>query len=126
ATGGFTRVQLNTGGTNVSFASIADINGDGWADVVVTNENNQNTGSVSVFQNDGAGNLSLVGTPFSTFGNNSAWVGLADVTGDGILDAIVASFGRDNGAGASIIGNNVTIFQGNADPQGHGDFTFSG
>src|SRR5262249_20905556 len=125
AGGGFSRINLNTSGQNVSFASIADINGDTWPDVVVTNANRQNTGSVSVFKNEGAGNLSLVGTPVSTFSNNPSWVGLADVTGDGVLDAIVASFGKDAGAGSNVVGNNVTIFQGNSDGQGHGDFTFS-
>jgi hypothetical protein len=122
--GGFNRINLNTSGQNVSFVSIADINGDSWPDLLAANQNQQNTGSVSVFRNDGAGNLSLVGTPFSTFSNNPAWVGLADVTGDGILDAIVASSGRDFGGG-NIIGNNVNIFQGNADLQGHGNFAFS-
>src|SRR5262245_24495917 len=95
AQGGFTRVTLNTGGTNVGFVAVADIDGDGWQDVVAVNANGQNTGSVSVFRNDGAGNLSLVGTPFSTAGNNSSWVGLADVTGDDILDVVVANFGKD-------------------------------
>src|SRR5207253_1246691 len=58
--------------------------------------------------------------------NNPSWVGLADVTGDSVLDAVVGSFGKDDGAGNNITGNNVTIFQGNADAQGHGNFTFSG
>src|SRR5437762_2450864 len=53
--GGFNKVQLNTGGTNVSFVSIADINGDSWPDAVAVNANQQNTGSVSVCKNDGAG-----------------------------------------------------------------------
>jgi hypothetical protein len=122
--GGFNRININTAGKNVSFVSIADINGDTWPDVVVANDNQQNTGSVSVFRNDGAGNLTLFGNPFLTFGNNSSWVGLSDVTGDGILDAVVASFGRDDGTGTNTIGNNVAIFQGNS-AQGHGDFTFS-
>jgi hypothetical protein len=125
AAGGFTKIQLNTGGTNVSFVAIADINGDGWADVVAVNENNHNGGTVSVFMNDGAGNLSLVGTPFSSFSRNPSWVGVADVTGDGVPDIIVGSFGTDDGTGNNITGNNVTIFQGNADTQGHGNFTYS-
>jgi hypothetical protein len=123
--GGFTPVTLSTGGTNPSFVAVADINGDGWPDLVVCNANKQGTGSVSVFKNDGHGNLSLVGTPFSTFSNNAAWVGLADMTGDHVLDVVVASFGKDDGTGNNITGNNITIFQGNADAQGHGDFTFS-
>ncbi len=125
AGGGFNKINLNTSGTNVSFVSIADIDGDTFPDVVASNANKQNTGTISVFKNDGAGNLTLFATPFSVFGNNSAWVGLSDVTGDGTLDAIVASFGKDDGAGG-LTGNNVTIFQGNVDGQGHGDFTFSG
>ena len=123
--GGFNKVSLSTGGFNPSFASVVDINGDGWADVLVANGNKQNTGSVTVFQNDGAGNLSVVGSPFSTASNNASWVGAADVTGDGVLDVIVGSFGKDDGSGNNIVGNNITIFQGNADAQGHGNFTFS-
>ncbi|HKB01463.1 MAG TPA: FG-GAP-like repeat-containing protein, partial [Gemmataceae bacterium] len=126
AGGGFNRVNINTGGTIVSFVTIADINGDTWPDVVAvnSNENQQNMGSVSVFSNDGAGNLTLVGTPFSSLNNNTSWVGLVDITGDNVLDVITCGFGRDNGQG-SITGNNVTVFQGNADTQGHGNFTYN-
>ncbi len=125
AGGGFNKVQLNTGGKNVAFVTIADINGDSWPDAVVANANQQNEGTVSVFKNDGAGNLSLFGTPFLVGGNNSAWVGLADVTGDNIPDAIVSNFGKDDGSGEGLVGNNVTIFQANDDGTGHGNFTFS-
>src|SRR5262245_58928156 len=52
AGGGFDRSDLSTGGTNVSFAAIADIDGDGWLDVVATNTNGQNDGTVSVFKNN--------------------------------------------------------------------------
>ena len=121
AGGGFDRIQLNTGGFNVSFASVADINGDTWPDVVVSNANRQNTGSVSVFRNDGAGNLSPApGSGSRSGGNNSSWVGLADVTGDNVLDVVVASFGRETPATTSIEGNNVTIFEGNGET-----FTFA-
>src|SRR5262245_30032986 len=121
--GGFTRQSLATKGTNVSFVSVADINSDGWLDVVASNANMQNTGTVSVFQNHN-GSLSMDGrTPFSTFGNNASWVGLADVTGDNVLDVIVGNFGKEDGE--NFAGNKVTIFQGNVDGQGHGDFTYS-
>jgi len=128
--GGFNRVVVNTGGTNVSFASIADINGDSWPDVVATNENNSGTnpGSVSVFRNDGAGNLSLVGTPFSATGVHAAWVGLHDVTGDGVLDAVVCCFGNqttDTNGDPAFVNAKVAVFQGLADAQGKGNFTFS-
>jgi len=127
SSGGFSRVTLNTGGSNVSFVNAVDINGDGWADLVVSNENHQNAGSISIFRNDGAGNLSLFNnTTIPSFSNNPAWVGMADVTGDNVLDLVVASFGKDDGTGNNLIGNNMTIFQGNADGSGHGNFTFSG
>jgi hypothetical protein len=126
SSGGFSRVTLSTGGSNVSFVNVVDINGDGWADLAVTNENHQNAGSISIFRNDGAGNLSLFNnTTIPSFSNNPSWVGTADVTGDGVQDLIVASFGRDDGTGNNLVGNNMTIFQGNADATGHGNFTFS-
>jgi len=126
--GGFSASQINTGGTNVSFAAIADINGDGYDDVVATNENNggTHTGSVSVFQNDGLGHLFLVGSPFSSLSINPSWVGLADVTGDGVKDVVVGAFGNDDGTGNNVVGNGITIFQGGADQAtGRGNFSFT-
>jgi len=125
--GGFNRVTLDTGGKNVSFVSIGDINGDTWPDAVVVNANQQNEGSVTVFQNDQLGNLSQppTGSPFGTGGNNSSWVGLADVTGDAIPDVIVGSFGKADASGQNFTGNNITIFQGHDGGNGKGDFTFT-
>jgi hypothetical protein len=115
--GGFIPVTLNTGGTNPSFVAVGDINGDGYPDLVVANENGQNAGSFSVFKNDGAGNLTLSGT-YSTDSRNPSWIGLAPVLGDGHLDVVVGSFGYGDPANNTVTGNNITIFQGN------GDFTF--
>ena len=118
--GGFSRVTTPTGGSNVSFATVADLNNDGWADVIVTNENGHNTGSVSVFQNDTNGNLvPVAGSPFSSFGFDPVWVGAADVTGDNIPDIVVCNFGKDDGSGTNVIGSNMVIFQG------LGNFTYS-
>jgi hypothetical protein len=130
ASGGFFRQQIATQGTNVSFASVADINNDTYPDLLVSNGNNQNTGTVSVFRNTGAaggGLLQLVGSPFATGGNNASWVGAADVSGDGILDVVVANFGRvvpGTGGESSVTGNRVTVFQGNG-TGGVGDFTYN-
>jgi len=121
--GGFNRIERPTGGTNPSFAAVADINGDTYPDIVVSNGNAENTGSVSVFQNDGAGNMSLFGSPFASGGNNTSWVGLADVTGDQILDVITCSFGKAVGSD-NVVGQNATIFQGMA-TNGKGNFSFS-
>ncbi len=122
--GGFSPVTLNTGGTNPSFVATGDLNGDGAPDVVVANENGQNTGSFSVFKNDGAGNLSLVGT-YSTFSNDPSWIGIADISGDGVPDVIVGSFGVADSAGDNVTGNNITIFQQNVGTNGKGNLTFN-
>jgi hypothetical protein len=128
--GTFTKALFSTGAENVSFAAVADINGDGYPDVVTVSENNagnvsaSNPGILSVFKNDGSGNLILMGTQ-STSSVNPSWVGLADVTGDGVLDVVVGAFGPDDQTGQSVDGK-VTIFQGLADASGHGNFTFTG
>jgi hypothetical protein len=112
--GGFSPVTLSTGGSNPSFVTVGDLNGDGYPDLVVTNENGQAAGTFSVFMNDGAGNLSLKGT-YQTDSNNPDCIRLADVTGSGHLDAVVSSFGKDDGTGNNVVGQNITVFQGNGD-----------
>src|SRR5262249_30101717 len=91
--GGFTSLTLNCGGKNPSFVSCGDVNGDGWPDLVVSNENQQNDGSFAVFKNDGKGNFTMLGNPYSTSSNDPAWIGLADMLGNGHLDVVVGSFG---------------------------------
>jgi hypothetical protein len=116
------QTALSTGGTNVSFVEVGDLDGDGWTDAVAVSANQQGNGTMTVFKNDGAGHLSAAaGGPYTMSGsNNTCCVRLVDVTGDGILDAVVASFGKDpTGNGEEIVGNKINIFQGN------GDFTFS-
>jgi len=116
------QAALETGGTNVSFVEVGDLDGDGWTDAVVTSANQQGNGTLTVYKNDGAGHLSAVtGGQYTMSGSyDTCCVRLADVTGDGILDAVVASFGKDpTGNGEEIVGNKINIFQGN------GDCTFS-
>jgi hypothetical protein len=127
--GTFTRATFPTAAENVSFAAVADINGDGYPDVVTVSENNAgdqsstNQGVLTVFENDGSGNLVQVGSQ-STDSINPSWVGLADVTGDHVLDVVVGAFGPDDQAGNSVDGK-ITIFQGQTDASGHGNFQFS-
>ena len=78
---------------------------------------------MSVFQNNATSGLSLTKVAtFSSASNNPSWVGLADFTGDAVPDIVVGSFGK--GSGESIGGNGVNIFQGNADGNGKGNFTY--
>ncbi len=117
--GGFSASSILTQGTNVSFVAVGALDNDGWDDVVASNANHQNAGTVSVFRNNN-GVLEFFGT-FNTQGNNSSSVALGDVTGDGKLDLVVSNFGKQTGAAGSetITGNTVDVYQGN------GNFTFN-
>src|SRR5262245_24906490 len=89
--GGFNRVELLTEGTNPSSVAIADLNGDGQLDLAVANAGSN---TVSVFLNDGSGNLSLAATPYAT-GTNPTSVAIGDVNGDGLADLVTGNFGAD-------------------------------
>ncbi len=64
-------------------ATVGDLNGDGIPDIVVDDEG---CGKVSVLLGRGDGTF----RPPSAFGGGGSWVTLADVVGNGPLDAIVA------------------------------------
>ncbi len=71
--------------------AVADINGDGNLDLVVTNENDN---IVSVLLGDGSGGFSAA-TPV-TVGAEPRSIAVADLDGDGDLDLAVANFFDDN------------------------------
>lgn len=79
--------QLSTG------AAFADVNGDGWPDLLV----NSMGGPNALFLNNGRGGFTNVTTAaglVSTLGSTS--LALADVDGDGDLDLYVANYGVDS------------------------------
>jgi len=67
---------------------IADFNGDGKADLAVTNEND---GTVSVLLGDGMGNFSPAPGPPDTVGANPIGIAAADFNGDGVPDLATAN-----------------------------------
>ena len=71
--------------------SVADVNGDGNADVVTANGQNNN---VSVLLGDGRGGLAAQ-TTFAV-GTHPYSVSVADVNGDGNKDVVTANTGTDN------------------------------
>lgn len=78
----------------VTGATWSDVNGDGWPDLLVTQE----WGSVKLFLNR-TGQL-IDSTVESGFGSRRGlWQGIitADVDGDGDFDCITANFGRNSG-----------------------------
>jgi hypothetical protein len=92
STGGYAAPQFYTlSGTGTPGSIVAgDLNGDGKADVAVTNRL-----GVSVFFNDGTGAL-LAPVSFAT-GNGPSWVALGDLNGDGKADLAVADAGGSVG-----------------------------
>ncbi len=105
----------------VSFVAIADLNGDGFRDIVSVESQSEVAGSsgfVTVFLNSGIGTFPAAKTTqFFSNGQNASWVGVADFTGDGVPDLAVTNLG----VGTS--GGNMSVYQQN-NVGGKGDGSF--
>jgi len=83
--GTFTAGQsIATGDTDSQTIVAADLNGDGWPDLVVANNNGGNFG---VIMNDGTGAFLPIAT--TTLNNPATVVAAADVNGDGKMDLVL-------------------------------------
>jgi len=79
--------ELTNGGTNALSLAVADLNGDGKPDLVVTDDDGKGDGVLYVLLNSGDGTFpSQIAYPTGAFGNS---VILGDVNRDGKLDAVV-------------------------------------
>ncbi len=92
---------------DTSWGSFADVNGDGFADVLVgaPAEVSNGDGSVSVYLGSSAGisstpSMVLTGPAQSSFGSS---VDTGDVNGDGFSDLIVGALGLNNYSGAIFV-----------------------
>ena len=98
--------QSYTVGMNAASALFADVNGDGFDDLLVVNAGTfsaSSIGSVSVLLGNGDGTFrSAVEYPV---GNNSTAIATGDFNGDGKLDIAVANSGE----------NHISILAGNGD-----------
>jgi len=106
-----------SGGEYTLWAATGDVNGDGKADVVLTNECVSNSdcsqGTVGVLLGNGDGTFQ---TPITyPTNNNGQFVVLADVNGDGKLDIVLADECSDSnctsGAVIVMLGNGDGTFQ---------------
>jgi hypothetical protein len=107
-----------TGGDFAHSVAVADVNGDGKPDLVVTNSNSS---SVGVLLGIGDGTF-LPAVTYPT-GGGAFWVAIADVNGDGKPDVLVANW-TSNSVGV-LLGNGdgtfqapVTYSSGGAEPWG--------
>ncbi len=124
--GGFT-LQPNSpspGANNPPYSvAIADVNGDGKPDALTTNFN---TGTLGVLLGNGTGGFTLqANAPLIGAGSYPQTVDIADVNGDGKLDALVANEGSStlsvllgNGAGGFTLQANAPSTGANSGPQG--------
>ena len=90
-TGGFVAEALIDTGANPNAVAAGDLDGDGWPDVLVTDSGSSqgHAGSLVVVPNDGAGGWAGA-TAFSS-GYDTVEGALADIDGDGHLDAVAFS-----------------------------------
>src|SRR5215469_7012957 len=87
--GGFTASNLGTAPARTYSAALADVDGDGHLDVVVSNDSPDRK---LVYRNDGRGHFTEIGT----FGEPTwptRYVTLADLNGDGFPDIVAANRG---------------------------------
>jgi hypothetical protein len=117
-----TAVPYNSGGNGSTSVAVADVNGDGKPDLLVTNycDNGcqNNTGVVSVLLGNGDGTFQTA-VPYNSGGYDANSVSVADTNGDGKPDLLVANIctsGDDgctnnNGIVAVLIGNGDGTFQ---------------
>ncbi|MFM2294263.1 MAG: hypothetical protein RLZZ350_676 [Verrucomicrobiota bacterium] len=112
--GGFVLSATLTVGVGASSVTSADVNGDGWADLISANFN---AASLTVLTNNGSGGFGLSSSPSVSGGSGQTYsVTSADVNGDGKVDLICAnnsgntlSVLTNNGSGGFTLGASLAI-----------------
>jgi hypothetical protein len=113
-------LTFGTGGYSTDFeVVVADLNGDGKPDLVVTNQcvssSNCNNGTVGVLLGNGDGTFQPAVT-YSSGGWSTSSIAVADVNGDGMPDIVVtnicvSSSNCNNGTVGVLLGNGGGTFQ---------------
>jgi Bacterial Ig-like domain (group 3)/FG-GAP-like repeat len=109
-------LSYNSGGLYALGLAVADVNGDGKADVMVANEcadSNCSNGVVSVLLGNGDGTFQSA-VNYNSGGNDANSVQVADMNGDGKLDIVVENSCANNcstGSVSVLLGNGDGTFQ---------------
>jgi Bacterial Ig-like domain (group 3)/FG-GAP-like repeat/FG-GAP repeat len=98
--------------------AVADLNGDGHPDIVVTNQyagnGNLSDGSVSVLLGNGDGSFQPA-VSYNPGGNDSYSVAIADLNGDGKPDLVTANACEGKGNSSNCNNNSLGVLLGNGD-----------
>jgi len=117
ASASFQPVELYDSSKYVNYSSvaIADLNGDGKPDLVVTSQNMNSTGdgSVQVFLGNGDGTFQAP-VAYDSGSTNPGSLAISDMNGDGKLDIVVGNGGNPSGGSGGVgvlLGNGDGTFQ---------------
>jgi hypothetical protein len=106
-------VTYASGGVNDSSVAVADVNGDGKPDLIISNQctdNNCATGSVGVLMGNGDGTFQAVVT-YVSGGVDASSVAIADMNQDGRPDLVVGNQCADSSCTTGSVG----VLLGNGD-----------
>jgi hypothetical protein len=98
-------------------AALADLNQDGWLDLIVSNGNDMNKEHVEAYLNDGQGHFPLTPTWESADIGYNGHLDVADVNSDGWPDVAVSYLGTTSSFGpiARVYMNNEGVLSSNPD-----------
>jgi hypothetical protein len=92
--GGFTEAGADLTGVEEGSTSIADVNGDGHPDLLVTGYDENFDPTATLYLGDGEGGFAEAGAGLT--GVFSSSTSIADVDGDGNLDLLITGFGENS------------------------------
>jgi hypothetical protein len=97
-------INYDSGAQKANELALADVNGDGIVDVIVTNwyGGPNGDGTVSVLLGNGNGTFQNA-VNYDACAQEANAVAVADVNGDGIPDLVVASYCSDGGCGSGAV-----------------------
>jgi hypothetical protein len=109
-------VSYNSGGADTTSVAVADVNGDGKPDALVSNACSSNSdcsyGSVSVLLGNGDGTFQSA-VSYNSGGQDASSLTVADINGDGKADLLVANQTDSNGNWMD--GSVTSVLLGNGD-----------